>query len=85
MDLPEYFTGLTVDREIVMSLLESISGNRVHYAVNTIGGIRKDVSSEWVSAAKDALKKLEDLSHYLIDGLEYGRMTCPDNLVHLLS
>ncbi|MCM8816917.1 MAG: nickel-dependent hydrogenase large subunit [Candidatus Omnitrophica bacterium] len=32
------------DREVVMDLLEIISGNRVHYAINTIGGVRRDLS-----------------------------------------
>jgi membrane-bound hydrogenase subunit alpha len=31
------------DREVVMDLLEMISGNRVHYAINTIGGVRRDL------------------------------------------
>lgn len=32
------------DREVVMDLLEMISGNRVNYAWNTIGGVRRDLS-----------------------------------------
>ena len=31
------------DREIVMDLLEMISGNRVHYAINAIGGVRREI------------------------------------------
>ena len=31
------------DREVVMDLLEMISGNRVHYAINTLGGVRRDI------------------------------------------
>ena len=31
------------DREIVMDILEIISGNRVHYAINTLGGVRRDL------------------------------------------
>ncbi|OGS20111.1 MAG: NADH dehydrogenase [Elusimicrobia bacterium RIFOXYA2_FULL_39_19] len=34
------------DREIVMDILEIISGNRVHYAINSIGGVRRDISEE---------------------------------------
>jgi len=34
------------DREVVMDLLEMISGNRVNYAMNTIGGVRRDLSKE---------------------------------------
>jgi NADH-quinone oxidoreductase subunit D len=32
------------DRELVMDLLEEISGNRVNYAINTIGGVRRDLN-----------------------------------------
>ncbi|MCM8764105.1 MAG: nickel-dependent hydrogenase large subunit, partial [Candidatus Omnitrophica bacterium] len=32
------------DREVVMDLLEIVSGNRVHYAINTIGGVRRNLS-----------------------------------------
>jgi len=33
------------DREIVLDLMEEISGGRVSHAINTIGGVRKDLSS----------------------------------------
>ncbi len=32
------------DRELVMDILEEISGNRVNYAINTIGGVRRDLN-----------------------------------------
>jgi membrane-bound hydrogenase subunit alpha len=32
------------DRELVMDILEEISGNRVNYAINTLGGVRRDLS-----------------------------------------
>lgn len=31
-------------RENVMEVLEAISGNRVNYAINTIGGVRRDIT-----------------------------------------
>ena len=31
------------DREIIMDLLAMLTGNRVNYAVNVIGGVRKDI------------------------------------------
>ena len=55
------------DREIVMDLLAAITGNRVNYGINTIGGVRRDVSSE---QAKEVLKgsdKLEERTKYYID------------------
>ena len=38
------------DRETVMDLLETISGNRVNYSANVIGGVKIDISD----AQKDA-------------------------------
>ncbi len=32
------------DREVVMDLLAEISGNRVNYSMNTLGGVRRDVA-----------------------------------------
>jgi NADH-quinone oxidoreductase subunit D len=34
------------DRELVMDILEELSGNRVNYAINTIGGVRRDITDE---------------------------------------
>ena len=31
------------DREVVMDILDWISGNRVHYSMNTFGGVRRDI------------------------------------------
>jgi NADH-quinone oxidoreductase subunit D len=52
-------------REIVMDLLEMISGNRVNYAINTIGGVRRDITPEMppkilkgMETIKDAVKKI---------------------------
>jgi NADH-quinone oxidoreductase subunit D len=54
------------DREIVMDLLEAISGNRVNYAMNTIGGVRRDITPELTVKIKEALNSFEDeVKHYL--------------------
>ena len=34
------------EREIIMDLLEKLSGNRVNYAMVTIGGARRDISDD---------------------------------------
>ncbi len=46
------------DREIVMDILEEISGNRVNYAMHAIGGVRRDISPEQVAKIIPKLKKL---------------------------
>ncbi|MFY9606274.1 MAG: nickel-dependent hydrogenase large subunit [Thermoplasmata archaeon] len=51
------------ERESVMSLIDRISGNRVHYSMNTIGGIRKDIgydkTKDIESTLSQLLRKLE--------------------------
>ncbi len=46
------------DREVVMDILEAISGNRVHYAINTLGGVRRDLDE---GQRQDILGKLDIL------------------------
>jgi membrane-bound hydrogenase subunit alpha len=52
------------DREVVMDILEEISGNRVNYAINTIGGVRRDIS-------EGQRKKILDMLGALKKRLEY--------------
>lgn len=52
------------DREIVMDLLELISGNRVHYAMNTIGGVRRDITPEIMEKIRKGLDALEERMSY---------------------
>jgi membrane-bound hydrogenase subunit alpha len=51
------------DREIVMELLEEITGNRVNYAINTIGGVRRDITDDQrkkvLQMVKDLTKRME--------------------------
>ena len=47
------------DREEVMDLLEAISGNRVHYAMNTIGGVRRDMPADTFPIVKKHLDSFE--------------------------
>ncbi|MGD8565678.1 MAG: nickel-dependent hydrogenase large subunit [Candidatus Bathyarchaeota archaeon] len=54
------------DREVVLDLFEELSGNRIHYAINTIGGVRRDISSEAVMKMRKSLNYLsERAEHYL--------------------
>ena len=39
------------DRETVMDLLEGLSGNRVNYSVNVLGGVKIDVDEKQAAAA----------------------------------
>ncbi len=52
------------DREIVMDLLENISGNRVHYAINTIGGVRRDLDPSQIDKLTEGIEILKKRSAY---------------------
>ena len=46
------------DREIVLDLLAQMTGNRVNYGINTIGGVRRDISA---ALAKEVIKGIDIL------------------------
>jgi len=48
------------DREVVQDILEDMSGNRVHYGMNEIGGLRRDLTKEQIRAALGGLPALQD-------------------------
>jgi len=47
------------EREHVQDILELLTGNRCHYAMNTVGGVRRDVSESQAKKALDRLKEFE--------------------------
>ena len=48
------------DREIVMRLVEMVSGNRVHYSMNQPGGVRRDINDAQQREIEAGLKQLEE-------------------------
>ncbi|MFX0087497.1 MAG: nickel-dependent hydrogenase large subunit [Candidatus Hodarchaeota archaeon] len=67
------------DREIVMDLLELISGNRVNYGMQKIGGVRRNIPNELIpkirSTTKTVRKVVENLaSQALSDRILEGRV-----------
>ncbi|HOC03247.1 MAG TPA: nickel-dependent hydrogenase large subunit [Candidatus Ratteibacteria bacterium] len=52
------------DRESVMDILEMISGNRVHYAINTIGGVRRDIDENQKSKILEGIELLKKRTQY---------------------
>jgi len=54
------------DREVVMDLLEMISGNRVHYAINTLGGVRRDVDEPLRQKILEGIAVLRTRSEYYL-------------------
>lgn len=54
-----FFMYIWRDRELVMDLFEELSGNRVHYAMNTIGGVRRDIDHNKASKILKVLEIIE--------------------------
>jgi NADH-quinone oxidoreductase subunit D len=55
------------DREQVMILLTQLTGNRVNYAMNTVGGVRRDISPEQLTEILKVVDSLEERTKYYID------------------
>ena len=56
------------DREVVQDLLELISGNRVNYAMNSIGGVRRDLSDDQRKKVLEGMDYLEKRAAYYKEG-----------------
>jgi membrane-bound hydrogenase subunit alpha len=54
------------DREVVMDLLEMLSGNRVHYAINALGGVRRDVDEGQRAKVLDSLGLLRERTQFYL-------------------
>ncbi len=57
------------DREGLIGLLERLSGNRVHYGVNTVGGVRRDLTPALAADIQGVLDRLETLAEFAVDAL----------------
>ena len=66
----EAFAHIMTEREKVMDLLELISGNRVHYAVNTVGGVRRDITPKIAEKIMSTMNEIKPLTQYCIDMLD---------------
>jgi len=54
------------DRETIMDLLEELSGNRVNYSVNLLGGVKYDVDTKAADSVRRGLDFLERRTkHYM--------------------
>lgn len=55
------------DREAIMDVLESLTGNRVNYSVNVLGGVKIDVDDILRQSILDAVDQLEVRTHHYRD------------------
>ncbi len=54
------------DRETVMDLLESVSGNRVNYSANLIGGVKFDINQQQIDEILRGIDFLEERTHFYL-------------------
>src|SRR5512142_2298245 len=62
------------DREQVMDILESLTGNRVNYSANILGGVKFDVSPEQRDKILVGLEFLQGRAHHYLDILRTDAM-----------
>jgi len=55
------------DRELVLDLLMLLTGNRVNYGLNKLGGVRRDISAEDIESMMPVIGQLEERTKYYID------------------
>ncbi len=55
------------DRELVMDILAEVGGNRVNYGVNTLGGVRRDITQEQIELILNSVNTLEERTKYYIE------------------
>ena len=54
------------DREVVMDILAELTGNRVNYGINTIGGVRRNITPEQIKDVSKGINTLEERTKYYI-------------------
>jgi NADH-quinone oxidoreductase subunit D len=55
------------DRETVMDLLESLTGNRVNYSACVLGGVKFDINGKQTKVILEGLEFLEKRTHHYLD------------------
>lgn len=66
----EAFLKIMGEREQIQDLLEYLTGNRINYLINTIGGVRRDITPEKAEKIHKVLKNMRQLSDYIITLLD---------------
>ena len=61
------------DREIVLDIMEELSGGRVAHAANVIGGVRVDVDEQETDAILRRLEELQKCLETLLDVIQHER------------
>ncbi len=62
------------DRELVLDVIEKISGGRIHYAINTLGGTRRGLSRDIIKELVDVTRKIEERASFYEKLVEKDRL-----------
>jgi ech hydrogenase subunit E len=52
------------DRETIMDVLEGLTGNRVNYSANVLGGVKFDLDDKQIDTIKRGIDYLEERTHH---------------------
>ena len=70
------FLKIMGEREQIQDLLEYLTGNRMNYLINTIGGVRRDITPQKSEKIRKVMDNMKVLSNYLLALLdENGSLT----------
>ena len=70
------FMKIMGEREQIQDLLEYLTGNRINYLINTIGGVRRDITPQKAEKIRKVMNNMKLLSNYLLALLdENGNIT----------
>jgi NADH-quinone oxidoreductase subunit D len=64
------------DRETVMDILESFTGNRVNYSANVLGGVKYDLTALQADSIRQGLDYLEERLHYYMKVVTSDESSC---------
>jgi ech hydrogenase subunit E len=62
------------DRETVMDLLEGLTGNRVNYSANVLGGVKCDIDKAQIDAILPGIDFLEERAHHYLNVVSNDEM-----------
>jgi len=60
------FMKIMGEREQIQDLLEYLTGNRINYLINTIGGVRRDITPQKAEKIRKVMDNMKALSNYLL-------------------
>ncbi|WP_342782453.1 NADH-quinone oxidoreductase subunit D [Vallicoccus soli] len=55
------------EREVLQGVMEEVSGGRIHYMFNRVGGLRDDLPAGWTGRALEAVRGVRSRMHELDD------------------